>query len=352
MQTDTPKHIAVHHNHLFLAFPGGSLQHSGTGDPYAWNPLLGAGEIGIGEEITGILPSVAGIMAIFGRNKIAMLYGTDSASWELKQISDEAGAVEWTAQTIGTPIYLDDRGIRSLTATQNYGDFRMGTMSGLVEPIFKTNKRNRVTPVASVRLREKDQYRLFWSDGSALAMYVGRKAPEIMPLDYNGLVVRCACVSEDSEGREIAFIGSDDGYLYQLDAGTSFDGQPVEAYARLAYNHVGTPNYEKRWHGANAEMSAAPNTEIGITAEFSYGDADQPAVQEQTFSVAGGGGIWNEAEWNSFYWSAPAEGIARAPIDGLGTSISVVVVSTLTYAEPYTLHGMTLYHSRRKLVRG
>lgn len=351
MADDTPKHIAEHKKHLFLGFTGGSAQHSGPGEPLVWNVVLGAGELGLGEEITGFLSSVSGVLAIFGRNKISMLYGDDAANWDLKPLSSEAGAVEWTAQVLGCPVYLDDRGLRSLTSTQTYGDFRMGTMSALVEPVFKQKRARSITAVASVRLRTKDQYRLFWSDGTALAMYVGRKTPEIMPLDYNGLVVRCVCAGEDANGQEIAFIGSDDGYVYQLDSGTSFDGGQVDAYIRLPFNHVGSPRQNKRWHKVSLELEAAPSTSIGITAEFSYAEPGQPAVREETFIVSGGGGFWNEANWDEFYWSVPAEGVADAPIDGIGTNISIVVASSSTYEEPYTLHGMTLYHSPRSLAR-
>jgi hypothetical protein len=351
MAADTPDHIAVHFNHLFLSFAGGSVQHSGTGDPLGWDVILGAGEIGLGEEVVAMLADVAGVMAILGRNKVAVLYGADAASWELKTLTNEAGAIEWTAQVLGSPVFLDDRGLRALSATQAYGDFAMGTMTRMVEPLFQAARKAGVTPVASVRLRGKDQYRLFWSSGAALVMYVGAKSPQFTVLDY-GLVVRCICAVDDiAAGRDVVLFGSDDGYVYEMDAGTSFDGAAMEYYLRPAFNHVGAPTQNKRWHKATLEIDAAPNTNIMVSAEFSYGDSNLPAAQDIAFAVRGGGGFWNEAFWNEFYWSSSVEGLAEAHLDGLGTNISVAVSGASTYEQPHTIHGLTLHFSPRALQR-
>lgn len=68
-------------------------------------------------------------------------------------------------------------------------------------------------------------------------------------------------------------------------------------------------------------------------------------------TISGGGGAWNEAMWDQFYWSAAAEGVASAPIDGIGANVGLVIASDSTYDEPYTLHGMTIYWTPRRLVR-
>ena len=163
MTADTPQHIAVHRHHLFLTFAGGSIQHSGVGAPYGWSPVLGASELSIGDDVTGIMQDVASVMMICARNAVAVLYGSDSTDWDLKVLSEDAGAIEWSTQKIGgDPMYLDDRGIRSMRTTQAFGDFRMGTLTQLIEPIFRAKRKARVTLKASVRVRAKDTYRLFW----------------------------------------------------------------------------------------------------------------------------------------------------------------------------------------------
>lgn len=355
MATDTPKHIIAHKNHLFLAFVGGSVQHSGIGNPYSWSPVLGASEIGIGTEITNFA-TYAKSLIIFGRNVIAELSGSDSSDFLLNPLSDETGAVEWTAQRMIRPIYLDVRGLRDLIATQDYGDFKMGTISQLIEPFMAAKRKAGIYGIASMRVRGKDQYRLFFSDGTGVAVYMGRKTPEIMPFNL-GMVVRCCCSVRDDDESVIAadealLFGSDDGYVYEMDKGTSFDGAEIAAFCRLAFNHSGSPTQSKRYHLATLEVDAVTGTQLRLSAEFSHGNPLQPPAAEQTFDVMGGGGFWNGVNWNDFLWSTAVEGKAACRIKGHGENISVAVVSTATHEQPHTMHGLTLHMTRRRMLRG
>lgn len=351
MVDDRPLWLDVHSNHLFFAFRGGSAQHSSIGNPYQWQVITGAGEIGIGEEPTGMLASVSGTLAIWGVNKIGVLFGDDSENWVFRTLTDSSGCAAWTAQMIGSPIYQDAIGLRSLETSDRFGDFAIGTITQMVEPLFKQKRDDRVTPVGSVRVRPKDQYRLFWSDGTGLYVYFGRGAPEILPFDL-GFTITCTASDKDVDGVERVFVGSEAGYVYELDAGTSADGEPIEAFLRLPFNHVGSPAQNKRWAAAVLEIDAAPNTNIGMIAEFDYGDPDQPPGQEQAFQVRGGGGFWDELRWDEFYWSSPVEGRAKADnVDGMGTNISIVVASKAAYEKPHILTGMILHFHYRGLAR-
>jgi len=352
MTTDTPAHVFVHKKHLFFSFTGGSVQHSGIGTPYSWTVLTGASEIGIGEEITGFSLNGSTVLTIFGRNKISLLYGADATTWDLVTLTDEAGAIEWTQQLIGTPIYMDDRGLRSLATTEAFGDFQLGTMTKSIKPVFDAKKAASpaITAQASVRVRGKDQYRLFWSDGFGVTMYLGRDQPEVMEFNL-GKVVHTICSGEDSSGREILFFGSTDGYIYQLDAGTSFDGSKVTAYIRLPFNHVGSPTQHKKWRQLTLEVDAAIDTVIKILVDFGYGDPESSVAASETFTVSGGGGFWDLDNWNEFEWSAQAEGVALLHIEGEGTNISVSFFSEKIYEKPHTIHGLTLHYTPMRLQR-
>jgi hypothetical protein len=359
MGTDTPNHLTINASALFLSFPGGSLQFSGVGEPYVWNVVIGAGEIGLGSDITGLIGDNSGVtasggmvssMSVFARNKIATLYGSTSSDYDLTTITDESGAIEWTVQRIGTPLYLDDRGVRSVTMAGASGDFKLGTITGLIDPIFATKRADGVTAVGSCVVKSKNQYRLFFSDGTGVSVYFGNKNPECTLFDLS-TVVTCVCSGEDSSGNEIIFFGSDDGYVYQLDAGTSFDGVTLPAFARLAFADMQSHTVEKRWHKVTLELDAPATASIGLTAEFSYADSGQPAVSNQSFTVSAGGGFWNESRWNEFYWSSPVNGLANAYIEGIGTNISLTVASSTIYDEPHTLQSVTYQYSPRNLVR-
>jgi hypothetical protein len=352
MTVDKPKRVAVHNEHLFFQFPGGSNQHSEPGSPYKFTVLTGAGEIAVGEQGTGLLSSIAGYLAIWGRNKIKVLFGKDVDTWDLKTQADDSGAVAWTPQMIGSPIYLDNSGLRSLETSDKFGDFSIGTITQLVEPLFKAKREAGVSAVGALRIRDKGQYRLYWDDGTGITVYLGKglENAEILPFDL-GVAFTCMSSGKDDDGEEVLLAGDADGWVYQLDAGTSLNGDSVEAFCRFPFNHVGSPQQDKVWAQTVVEMTGGQNTELGIIAEFGYGEDENPPSQEITVDVAGGGGFYGEANWGEFFWSAPVNGQAKADTDGYGQNISVVVASNATYEEPHVLTGIILYFKYRKLSR-
>lgn len=349
-EDDTPIRVVAHSDHLFLGYRNGRVMHSAIFNPLNYEIIQGALLAGIGDEITDMVPTATGDLAIFGRNKVAVLYGKNTENWNLLTLTNESGAVPWTTQLIGSPLYLDQIGVRSLDTTQSYGNFALGTKTQLIEPIITRKMNGGITAVGSLRIRKKDTYRLFLSDGSVIAIYFGRKQPESMIFDI-GFTPTCTCSGEDAGGREVLFVGSDLGYVYQMDSGISADGESILAYIRIPFNHVGSPAYDKRWHKAIIEVDATPQTRISVTYACSYGDTELPQPPEQSFDLHGGGGFWNEALWDTFHWDSPVEGTAKVDLDGIGQNLSLVMISDELYPLPHTIHGVTLHFNYRRLVR-
>ena len=202
-----------------------------------------------------------------------------------------------------------------------------------------------------MRVRAKDMYRLFWSDGSGISVYFGHKEVEIMPFDLGKNVV-LAISGEDTDGVDTTFIADSAGFVYQMDVGTSFDGDPVIASLRLPYNHMKTPARNKRIHKANFELDPGGTPSIALVPDFDYGDADQPSNDGETFTITGGGAsFWDVGFWDVAIWSSFDQGSVDAYIDGLGRNISMTLSTKETYEEPHTLHGITMHYSFRGLDR-
>ena len=110
-------------------------------------------------------------------------------------------------------------------------------------------------------------------------------------------------------------------------------------------------------------MQAPPTARIGVTAQFNYGDGSQPIAGKRDFTVqgagdgidfivAGGGGDWDIALWDEFYWSSPVESQAIADIDGAGLNVSFIIASDSDeLEEAHILQAYTVYHSPRKMQR-
>jgi hypothetical protein len=351
MTDDTPDFVTAHQQHLMLGFKEGSLQTSNVLEPYLYTALGGASEIAVGFEITGLLSDVAGVLVIFCKTAVSILYGTGSTTWDLRSLSEDAASLAWTMQMIGSAMYMDDQGIRSLATTQNFGDFRIGTVTRAIQPLFLTKKAAGATPVASMRVRAKDQYRLFFSDNTGVAIYFGNDPtkPEITTFDL-ALLVACACSGRMVDS-EVLFIGTSTGYVMRVDKGTSYDGAAVDAFARLPFTACGMLNTEKRFFKATLEADAAANASIQMAADFDYASESEVPAGSQSFTVAGGGGFWAEANWAEFYWSAPNVGVAECYFEGLGVNISLLIKSNSTYEDPHTLQAVRLHLKPQRFKR-
>src|SRR3546814_11220761 len=103
-------------------------------------------------------------------------------------------------------------------------------------------------------------------------------------------------------------------------------------------NGLGAPLREDRIHKLVLEMRAPANARIGVTAQFDYGDGQQPIAGKRDFTVqgagdgiaflvAGGGGDWSVDSWNEFFWSSPVAGLAVAYIYELGRKVTFLIAA-------------------------
>jgi hypothetical protein len=110
MADDRPHRIAEHKEHLWLGFPGGAFQNSSIGQPLDWSAVTGAAAYGMGDEITDFISNNAGVLTVLAANKVASVYGSSAADFQVVTLSSESGALAHTADRMGEPIYMDHRG--------------------------------------------------------------------------------------------------------------------------------------------------------------------------------------------------------------------------------------------------
>lgn len=349
MPVDTPFLIQAHKKHLFLGFPGGSLQHSAPGDPLSFDAVFGAAELGLGHELTGIVPNAGGTLTIATEKNISALYGNDATDWQLETLStDDTGAIAHTMQRIGQTIYLDERGVRSITATSAFGGFKMGSYTTLIQKALCDKRLAGVLPVASMVVKPKDQYLLFFDDNSGISIYFGRKQPEAMLFTYP-FAVFCTYVAEIS-GVEREFVGAEDGFVYELNRGTSFDGEPIVAFVQMAFGHQGGPRVLKRYHKAVLDLIANPRTEISAYTQFDLGDGTiQQFGTSDMFDITGGGGQW--ASTDVVIATSPTLARGEVYTPGLGTNMSLVISSNSAEQESEILQALTIAFTPRTQKR-
>lgn len=353
MTLDAPSHVIAHKGYLFLGFLA-SVQYSSLGNPYSWTVVLGSGEIDCSRPVTGFLPqggtAAGSALAIFTAERTFVLYGTSNTDFKLVSSIFDIGYSGFTCQQVSNDAYgMTNRGIQTLITTLNYGDFDYDSVSHMIQPLV-TKKRG--LECASNTIRTKNQYRVYFTDGTALVVgLTGDKANGLMAINYNR-PVRCIFSTTLSTGAEVTYFGSDDGYVYQDNIGTSQDGVAIESWLRLPFNNDRSPRIRKRYRRAIFELVVDSFSKVNISYDMGYGDPNvQPSAPQSDTSLIGAGGYWDQFTWDQFTWDAQFVANPVLSIDGTEKNISFIFYSNRAQDQSHTFQGVTLIFSPRILQR-
>lgn len=338
--------IALHKNHLFLGFRAGSLQFSSIGDPADWDAATGgAGEIGVGQTLTGIAKGVGGVLHVLCRDSIQTLRFTSAADSVLEVTVPGAGARSRSAQSLMMPYFVGERGITTLQAAQEFGDFTPLQPGRLVEPLFAGGGlSDRVT--ASSISRTKAQYRVWFDNGTG--MYMSNTG--ITQVQYPDQVV-VAHAGEFASGEEALLFGDDQGKVYRLDHGDDFNGTPIRAFLTLAFTDLRAPSTRKRFRRAFWDVRSGSDARIWVQPDFDYGDTETGRPRRDPIDFLLGGGLWGADNWNEFNWSVPTLGQEPLDVTGTGTAINFAIFSESS-SPPHELLGYDLQFDVRRNRRG
>ena len=370
---NTPFLIEEHRGHLFLGFEGGSAQHSVTGEPLNFSGFLGAGEFGLGDELTAMNSIVGNVLILSTTRETRGLFGTSASDWELRVTAEQSGSLLFASQKIDTVYSLDDLGITSVARSDQFGDFVSATVSQKVQPIINT-QRPRFTDSSIVR--ESNQYRLYFSDNSFIIMYVpagsqtGReqrqqRQGQNAQFGFGTYDIPVALIynTDDENGVERTYFATDDltwqGYVFEDAIGKNFDGEPIASYVRTAFNQVKTPSMRKKFRRADLELSAPAQLDLRVQSDLTYSSAESSSsvdaldnvVNIPSIDIIGGGGFWDTDNWDQFLWDGQNITTARAELRGTGENISFLIFNETAKTDPFVLQGITLHYDMRRLQR-
>jgi hypothetical protein len=329
---------------------------SSLGEPLIFDATAGAGEIALGDEVVGLHPLPGNVLCLRAAGSLHMLYGNNASDFNRKTYSLSLGGRPYTGQTIGDTFFLDGIDVFGMTASQNFGDFESASVSKTVEPLLKLYA---PYAVASLAVREKSQYRLFFNGGdgdfaNGVGLYMtvfGNRVHGITPVKFPD-AVRCTAVGEDTGGNEILFFGSNDGKVFKLDEGLDFDGTACEGFLRLAFSHFGSPSLRKRFRQAIFDMDAADTVHLYMTADFDYADPDISSHQLREYDQTwGAGGLWDSSNWDEFYWDSKLVAEMQMDIAGTGHNMALMIYSPGDSGGIHSINGVVVHYTDRRLVR-
>lgn len=331
---DNPINIAAHNYHLFLAYSGGSLQFSGLGDPTIWDGVLGASEIGVGDDITNLVAGVSSSLLIFLRNGIRVLSGNSIDDFILEVFSDTSGAFNRTAERLlGTVFFVDDRGLSTLDAVQEYGDYGANSISQRFKQTLLNNKHTITTTSVS---RDLNQYRIFFDDRTAI--YVSFEGKEFAGATFmefpHDLNVTATGQTEEKRDLTVFAPEAEEGYVYLLDSGTSFDGEEIICRLTTAFYHYGSPRSFKGFKKATIELNGAYLQNFDLRVDFDYREAEIPDSiwYSPTIYTITGNAFYGSSRWGEMIYGGTAA-TNRTPVylQGIGTNMSYKLISRESY---------------------
>lgn len=344
---DTPSFIKAHRKYLYIA-QGSSLINGSVGNPYRWQASEGGVENAVGDTITGLVTMRGESLGILCRNSSFALVGSSVADWVTQGIAPDVGAVPYTVASMSDTYMLDDRGVTSVSAVQEYGNFGDATLS---ENIQRTVDGIRTKVIGAYVSRQKSMYTLLLNDGGTLMM--GTNKRKVVGFLEGKLSFNPSCVwsSEDETGVERIFMGSDDGQVYEMDKGSTFDGAAIEAFMKLYYYNSKSPRVRKRYRKLILEMTAILYANIRFKADYTYGDVNIEATNAQSFEMVGSGGNWGFANWDEFFWDAQDITQPELSMEGTGLNISLSFYSNTKLDFGHTLQGAVMHYTPRRIQR-
>lgn len=346
------KFIQEFSGYLWMSSGNSTLTFSAPQNDNDYNAIDGAGTLNLGFNIVG-LGVWRGALYVFGSQRISQITGTSAVDWQVTPLTDNIGMTgTYSLQEVnGDLVFMSVDGLRTISGTARIFDRELGVISRpitrLILPLVSNN-------LASTVVKTKSQYRIFQSTSSTDAT----TAPGVigtLKLQTNGSVswewstisgMKVACADSGMyNGVELVVHGAWDGYIYQQESGTDFNGTPINAVYQTPYLIYDDPNIRKILYKlcANFRASGAATINLGIAYDYSSFGSNQPSNQPLTLS--GGAAIWDSGQnWDDagLFWDQVPD--IRSCVNLIGSGFSSSFIFSSTGGADYSLQAYTLQY--------
>jgi hypothetical protein len=348
--TNGVKYITIHDHHLIASGVENNLNTVYYSEYNSPNDFTGAGagSVTISDQIQGIKGFRTDLI-VFAENSIHKLINiNDSANIRIDPITESIGCLSgYSIQEIGGDlVFLAPDGIRTVAGTARIGDVELGTVSKAIQPIMREVAENiNNFQITSIVLREKSQYRLFYTNVNAVASGQKGIIGTLRPNGFEWSETRGLEVTEigsgfDTTGVEKYYHGNNSGYVFVHDSGNDFDGTAILArYATPDYDY-GDLGTLKTLHYLKVSIAAEGLVTPEVQVKFDYNSGDVPQISSNySLGTVNPSSIFGSAVFGTNIFGASASPMLRTPLQGSGTSNNFTVISNDSKA-PYRINGL------------
>lgn len=283
--------VTEHKNHLFFA-KDTTLSFSAPFDDEDFTAASGAGTIEFDNEITG-LHSFREQLVVFTKRTIYIVAGSSIADFQVQPVTKDLGAIQHdTVKEVGGDLmFLGPDGLRLLSATERNNDFGLGVVSKVIQSEL-IDFVGRSTSFASVVIREKSQYRLLgynsaYTDSAARGIigtqYAQQGGTGMAWAETRGINAYVA-YSEYLDDEEMILFANDDGYVYRMETGNSFDGADITATFKTPYMPITDATTRKNLYKMKLFIDPQGSFQCNVDVDYDFNEAN--VVQPSTITIS------------------------------------------------------------------
>lgn len=352
--------ITYHKNQMFFA-KGEVLTFTAPYTDSDFSAANGSGVIAIGGEITGIV-AFREALIIFTDKTISQLTGNTLQDFVLQPITNKVGCVAPdTIQEIGGDvIFLGPEGLRLISATDRLGDFNLGVVSKTIQGEM-TALIASSSSFASCVIKQKSQYRILGYNATNLStanakgvlgtQIVGDNTSTMAWAETSGIKAFVADSDYQNQTETIIF-AHDDGFIYEMESGNSFDGSNIVASFATPFVYINDSRVRKTFYKLflYTDPQGSVTTEVNLKLDFDTQGSVQPDTIELS-NTAGVVGFYGSstAVFGTTVFGNKLVKQFETQVIGSGFSVSLQFVSE-SQDPPYSLDAATLEfatHDRR-----
>lgn len=353
--------IAYHKNQMFFA-KGEVLTFTAPYTDSDFNAANGAGVISIGGIITGIIPFREALI-VFTDKTISQLVGNTLQDFVLQPVTNKVGCVASdTIQEIGGDvIFLGPEGLRLFGATDRVGDFTLGLVSKSIQTEMTSLITSSVS-FASCVIKQKSQYRIFGynSTGQSTANAKGVLGTQMVGDSTSNIAwaetigIKAYVVDSDYKNQtETVVFAHDDGFVYKMESGNSFDGSNIVASFATPFVTINDPRVRKTFY--KLFLYTDPDGSVTNSVNLKFDFDTQGSVQPDTIILSneGVGGVSVYGSSTTRYGTSVFGGklVKQFETQVIGSAFSVSLQFTSDGVNPpFSLDAATLEfatHDRR-----
>ena len=345
-------HTIKYKNALFFG-KGSTLSFTAPFDDDNFTVADGSGSINVGGVISGLVV-FRNQLIIFTERNIQQLAGDTIANFSLQPITEDIGCIEGdTIREIGGDvIFLGPDGLRLLSATERINDFGLAAISKVIQPNI-TDFITANTSFTSCVIREKSQYRLLgYNNNIAQSSAQGVIATQFAEQGGTGTAfaetrgIRAYVADSNyNEAVEVVLFANNDGYLYQMESGNSFDGSNIVTTFATPHLTIQDPRVRKTFYKIflYTDPQGSVNFNLSLKLDFDTTGIIQPSPINFA-NTSGVVGFYGLGTYGTTKFGAKLTKLFETQVIGSGFAVSFQFDSNSADA-PFSIDALTVEYS-------